>query len=163
MNLCLIDLQVPESNMQEDMQWRSESVSDMCETTALAEGTLSDLWYHDESTWSCCRREARAGEIQEDGCVLLRAARRCREEPDAVYMKTNWVRVNKGTAEKPQVKCRLVAQELALGERLDELFAGTPSVSPVRLLLLHSRENGRCTMTVDVKTAFLYGVMRCVH
>ena len=35
--------------MQEDMQWSDEKVSDMCETTALQqEGTLADLWYHDE-------------------------------------------------------------------------------------------------------------------
>ena len=37
-----------------------------------------------------------------------------------------------GTLEKPQVRCRLVAQELALGERPDELFAATLSVSAVR-------------------------------
>ena len=79
---------------------------------------------------------------------------------DSVHVKTKWVRVNKGIAEHPQVRCRFVAQELALGEKLDELFAGTPSKSAVRLLLLHSRQNGRCIMTMDVKTAFLYGVVR---
>ena len=68
--------------------------------------------------------------------------------------------MNKGTAEKPRVKCRLVAQELAVGERLDELFAGTLSMSAVLLLLLHSRQCERCIMTMDVKTAFLDGVTR---
>ena len=82
------------------------------------------------------------------------------KDADGVHVKTTWIRDNKGTAEHPQVKCRLVAQELALGERLDELFAGTPSMSAVRLLLLHSRQDGRCVMTMGVKTAFLYGVMR---
>ena len=52
MGLSFLDLQALESNMQEDMQWSGEKVSDMCETTALQqEGTLADLWYHDEVTW----------------------------------------------------------------------------------------------------------------
>ena len=46
-------------------------------------------------------------------------------DPDGIFVKVKWVRVNKGTRAKPQVKCRLVAQELAYGERMDELFANT--------------------------------------
>ena len=77
-----------------------------------------------------------------------------------VHVKTKWARVNKGAVDNPQVKNRLVAQEMAWNEKLDELFAGTPSLSAVRVLLLHSRHDGRCIMTIDVKTVFLYGVMR---
>ena len=39
------------------------------------------------------------------------------------FVKVKWVRTKKGSG----VRCRLVA------ERLDELFAGTPSLSAVRL------------------------------
>ena len=45
------------------------------------------------------------------------------------FVKVKWVRVKKGEA----VRCRLVAQELGYGERLDELFAGTPSLGSVRM------------------------------
>ena len=170
MGLSFLDLQALESNMQEDMQWSGEKVSDMCETTVLQqEGTLADLWYHDEVTWESLPPDlVAAGEQQElarfksmgvHSYVLREDAEK---DADGVHVKTKWVRVHKGTAEHPQVKCRLVAQELALGERLDELFAGTPSMSAVRLLLLHSRQDGRCSMTMDVKRGFLYGVMRRV-
>ena len=76
-------------------------------------------------------------------------------------MKVKWVRVNKGSKDEPIVRCRLVAQELGYGERIDELFAGTPSMSSVRLVLHHSLEVdcNRRLMLLDVKCAFLYGVM----
>ena len=76
-------------------------------------------------------------------------------------MKVKWVRVNKGSKEAPKVRCRLVAQELGYGERVEELFAGTPSLSAVRLVIHHSvaRDSGRILMFLDVKCAFLYGVM----
>ena len=37
-----------------------------------------------------------------------------------------WLRVNKGTSDDPQIRCRLEAQEFANGDLLDDLFAGTP-------------------------------------
>ena len=47
---------------------------------------------------------------------------------DQVYVKlgkVKGVRSNKGTKNKPIVKCRLVAMEFAHGEVRDDLFAGT--------------------------------------
>ena len=154
--------------MQEDMQWSGEHVSDMCEPLLLStRETLADLWYHDEITWESLPPElVAAGEQQEldrfksTGVYSYVLREDAEKDADGVHVKTKWVRVNKGTAKPPQVNCRLVAQEAPLGERLDELFAGTPSMSGVRLLLRHSRQDGRCIMTMDVKTAFLYGVMR---
>lgn len=35
-----------------------------------------------------------------------------------------WVRISKWRADNLDVRCRLVAQELGFGERLDRLFAG---------------------------------------
>ena len=79
-----------------------------------------------------------------------------KKDADNVHGKTKWVRVKKGTAEHPQVTCRLVAQELALGKRLDELLAGTPSISAVRLLLLHSMQDGRCIMAMDFVLSYAH-------
>ena len=72
------------------------------------------------------------------------------------FVKVKWVRVNKGCKMNPKIRCRLVAQEVAYGERIDELFAGTPSP-------LHLAAEGGCDyklMVMDAKCAFLYGKMR---
>lgn len=37
-------------------------------------------------------------------------------------VKVKWIRTNTGSEDKPEVGCRLVAQELLYGERLDELL-----------------------------------------
>jgi hypothetical protein len=77
-----------------------------------------------------------------------------------VFVKTKWVRTNKGTIAEPSIKCRLVAQELGYGRRLDELFSGTPSLQAMRLTVLHASKGGphrRGLMVLDVKNAFLYG------
>ena len=62
----------------------------------------------------------------------------------------------------PKIRCRLVAQEVAYGERFDELFAETPSLSSVKIAL-HLAAGGGCDcklMVMDVKCAFLYGKMK---
>ena len=68
-------------------------------------------------------------------------------------MKVKRVRVNKGTPRDPVVKCRLVAQELGYGQRMDELFSGTPSLAALRLALTHAVLGGgrRSLMVLDVK------------
>ena len=70
------------------------------------------------------------------------------------FVKGKWVFTVKGG----RVRCRLVAQELRYGERLDELSAGTPSLGAVRLALTHAmtKKNFKA-MVMDVKRAFLYG------
>merc|ERR1711946_14364 len=79
------------------------------------------------------------------------------EDEDGKFVKVKWVRTKKGGG----VRCRLVAQELGYGERLDELFAGTPSLGSVRAALTHAmkRPNHKI-MVMDVKCAFLYGNIR---
>ena len=73
-----------------------------------------------------------------------------------------WGRTNKGTPQEPRVRCRLVAQELAYGQRMDELFSGTPSLMCARLALHHAAKGGGDyqAMILDVKCAFLYGEAR---
>ena len=47
-------------------------------------------------------------------------------DDEGKFVKVKWVRVNKGCKMNLKIRCRLVAQEVAYGERIDELFAGTP-------------------------------------
>ena len=73
------------------------------------------------------------------------------------FVKVKWVRVRKGEV----VRCGPVAQELGYGERLDELFAGTPSLGSVRMALSHAmKRSNHKIMVMDVKCAFLYGEIR---
>ena len=79
------------------------------------------------------------------------------QDQEGKFVKVKWVRTKKGAG----VKCRLVAQELGYGERLDELFAGTPSLGAVRVALTHAvSDAGHKIMVMDVKCAFLYGEAR---
>lgn len=45
------------------------------------------------------------------------------------------MRIDQATDEQREVRCRLVAQEPGYAERLDELFAGTPSFTIAKFLL----------------------------
>ena len=83
-------------------------------------------------------------------------------DDEGKFVKVKWVRVNKGCKMNPKIRCRLVAQEVAYGERIDELFAGTLSLSSVKVAL-HLAAEGGCDdklMVMDVKCAFLYGKMK---
>ena len=77
-------------------------------------------------------------------------------------VSVRWVDTNKGTEERPEVRCRLVARDFNAGVDRDreDLFAATPPWELKRLLLSHAadREGGgvRKVMLVDVKKAHLY-------
>ena len=64
-----------------------------------------------------------------------------------------------------KIRCRLVAQDLAYGERIDELFAGTLSLRSAETAF-HLATEGGCDykfMVMDV-SALLYGkIRRSVH
>ena len=83
-------------------------------------------------------------------------------DTDGKFVKVKWVRTNKGIAFEQEVRCRLVAQELWYGQRMDELFAGTPFLMAVKVPLVHAAKgvSRRCIMILDVKCAFFYGQMR---
>ena len=84
------------------------------------------------------------------------------------FVKVKWVCLNEGCKINRTIRCRLVAQELAYGERIDELFAGAPALSSVKIAL-HLAAEGGCDyklMVMDVKWAFLFGNMftwSCPH
>ena len=81
------------------------------------------------------------------------------------------VDVNKGTSEKPDVRCRLVARDFKpKGEKdREDLFAAMPPLEAKKLVFQKAvRENGERRrrgqdgiklMFVDVKKAHLYGVV----
>ena len=73
---------------------------------------------------------------------------------------TRWVYVKKPN----QVRCRLVAQEIAGSDKREDLYAGTPPMAATRYLLSDTVSRGRGTskrkrelMVLDVKRAFLHG------
>ena len=94
--------------------------------------------------------------------------RRSKAEADkgGKIVGVKWVKTNKGTAEDPEVRCRLVAQEFASNDYRDDLFAGTPPLAAMRMLLSEAASRGRegvrktKLMVLDIKKAFLYGEMR---
>lgn len=58
------------------------------------------------------------------------------------------------------MRCRLVAQELGSGGRLDELFAGTPSLMVATLSMHKIALYSIHLIVLDVACAFLYGKLR---
>ena len=156
--------------MQEDFRWGQCDVSDMCEEIPeVVRQIVTDLTYQDENTGEALdQRLVRAGEAEElrrfekMGVYEYVDRQEALTDPEGVFVNVKWVRVNKGTKEKPQVKCRLVAQELGYGTRMDELYANTPSLSCVKLAMVYAAQEGRQRklMTLDVKSAFLYGAAR---
>lgn len=81
-------------------------------------------------------------------------------DPQGTVAKVKWVRVNNGSGENTEVRCRLVDQELGCGERVDELCVRSRSIAVVNLLLVSFATEQDFTMFLDVKCVFLYGEMR---
>ena len=83
-------------------------------------------------------------------------------DTEGVVIDVRWVIVNKGTQDEPNVRFRLVGREFADKGNRDDLFAGTPPLVSIRILLslLAMRvtaEKDIEGMVIDVKGAFLYG------
>ena len=150
---------------QDDMRWEVNNTADMCEKEdPELQRRAADYSYFDENTWEeLDPKQVLKGEREEYerfckmGVYEYADRKAAQEDEDGKFVKVKWVRTKKG----PGVKCRLVAQELGYGERLDELFAGTPSLGAVRLALVHSMTSeSHKIMVMDVKCAFLYGEAR---
>ena len=124
-----MEVSLMERTMQEDMKWGDKTVSDMCEPdNEDLRRAETDLKYYDENTWE----ELDTEKVMEAERVELERFTKMgvydyvsREEamadPDGKFVKVKWVRTNKGTPKEQEVKCRLVAQELGYGQRMDEL------------------------------------------
>ena len=69
---------------------------------------------------------------------------------------TKWVRTNRWTDTNQGVLCRLVAQELTYGEKMDELLAGTPPRIHMKSVVHYAVNGGlmRGLMLLAVKCPF---------
>ena len=83
------------------------------------------------------------------------------DNPDAIIVGSRWVRIKKADG---RTKCRLVAQQINHGEKMDT-YAATASSVGARLLLAIAAERRlrgeRCTLLMgDVSTAFLHALWK---
>lgn len=165
-----MEVSVVERTMQEDMKWDERAVSDMCMSKDIElRRSETDLQYYDENTWEELDpakvvegERAELRRFEEMGVYEYVSREAAVNDPEGKFVKVKWVRTNKGSMADQVVKCRLVAQELGYGQRMDELFSGTPSLMAVKVALAHAAKGGksRGVMIMDVKAAFLYGKCR---
>ena len=164
-----MDVSHVERLMQDDLQWSLNTLEDMCVVDdPELQRYIADYSYFDENTWEELDPVlVHKGERDEYerfckmGVYEYCSRRVAEHDAEGKFVKVKWVRTKKGGG----VRCRLVAQELGYGERLDELFAGTPSLGSVRLALAHAMTKPNFKiMVMDVKCAFLYGeIQRSVY
>ena len=165
-----MEVSLVERTMQEDMKWDEMRVSDMCmpDDMDIRRGE-TDMKYYDENTWEELDpvkvvegERAELSRFKEMGVYEYVSRETAMNDPEGQFVKVKWVRTNKGSVADQVVKCRLVAQELGYGQRMDELFSGTPSLMVVKVALAHAAKGGqnRGLMFMDVKGAFLYGECR---
>ena len=64
-----------------------------------------------------------------------------------------WVRTDKGTKDKPNVRCRVVAKEVKTYED-DSLFAAPPPLESLKMLLAIAASNRWGLKHIDVKRAY---------
>ena len=80
------------------------------------------------------------------------------EKTGKAPIKVKWVDHNKGTAECPQIRSRLVAKEIRVSER-PELFAATPPLESLKLIISFTasgHDGRRCLMHNDVSRAYFH-------
>lgn len=155
--------------MQEDFACNldAESWGDICEPEDSTVSEAVRKVFFDENTWEALDPKAvAAGEDEEMQrfermgvyiCVRRREAMRLAQQGVAKIVGARWVRTRKGAG----AKRRLVAQELAMGTKEKELFAGTPQLYVFKFLLCVAAARRRCTvMILDVKTAFFFGFIK---
>ena len=77
-------------------------------------------------------------------------------------IKTRWIDINKGDSDNPDIRSRLVGKEFNNGEE-DGLFAATPPLEALRLLVSDAAtkgRQGRVIMINDVSRAFFEAPMK---
>ena len=160
-----MEVNMAERVFQDDMKWNVDAVEDMCEEEdPELQRWAADFSYFDENTWEeLDPKQVKKGEQEEYsrfckmGVYEYHSRELAEQDAEGTFVKVKWVRTKKGGG----VRCRLVAQELGYGQRVDELFAGTPSLGTVKVALAHAMKRADYKiMVMDVKCAFLYGEIK---
>ena len=74
---------------------------------------------------------------------------------------TRWACCNKGDKENPDIRCRLVCQEVNTYES-DKFFAATPPLEALRLIVsLAAEDHRRQILLVDISRAYFRGKSSC--
>ena len=64
--------------------------------------------------------------------------------PDYILVRSRWVNCNKGDAESPDIRARLVACEVNKGDKHDAFYASTPPLEAKKLLFArYAQERSR--------------------
>ena len=83
---------------------------------------------------------------------------------DHVFVRSRWVMCNKGDAENPDIRARLVACEINKGDKQDNFFASTPPLEAKKILFAQFTQerhrNGKPLRLsfVDVRKAYFNGI-----
>jgi hypothetical protein len=169
-------LSLQEASLQDDFKQEVNMVGtgvvmhDMCQDESEVERDESErlqkeqCQHYDETTWQKLDplkvEEGEAEEMsrfQKMKVYKYVDRQAAYADHEGIFVKVKWVRNVKGE----KVRCRLVAQELAYGQRDDELFSGTPPLMVVKMLIaLACLDPNLHVSIVDVKCAFLYGWAR---
>ena len=123
---------------QEDMKWELNLLDDMCQKgmeLRMDENYDEQIWEQLDLVLVHKGEQDEMRRFREMGVYSYVDRETAYQDKDGVFVKVKWVRINKGTADNPKVRCRLVAQELGYGVKEDELFAGTPSSMAVKVVL----------------------------
>ena len=90
--------------------------------------------------------------------------RECYERTGAAPIDTRWIDTNKGDEDNPQYRSRWVAKDFRKAW-VEAIFAATPNIESVRLLLADAANNCKvvgdlkgntCVMIIDIKRAYFY-------
>ena len=87
-----------------------------------------------------------------------------KQDEDGKIVGCRWVNCNKGDADNPDVRCRLVAQEVNNGTVNDDFYAATPPLEAKRLLFSQwaterTRGGQKLKLSfVDIRKAYFNGV-----
>jgi hypothetical protein len=111
-------------------------------------------------------REEEMKEFTKHGVYMKVPLEECYEVTGKDPIGTKWIDTNKGDESNPEIRSRLVAQEIKRDKR-DDLFAATPPLEAIKMLLSlavtegvgYTRNNERAGMKlefIDVKRAYFH-------
>ena len=107
---------------------------------------MEELNYFNERVWQI-EETSRMNNVQDHVCV-----------------RSRWVCCNKGDAQNPDIRCRLVACEVNKDGKQDNFFASTPPLEAKKLLFARyareRRRKGKCLQLsfIDIRKAYFNGI-----